>query len=260
MADAVLSEEKDGVLTLRLNRAEALNALSGELVAGLAAGVAGAAADDAVRVVVITGSGRAFCAGADLREARELVGDAAAFRGWLLEWRAAFDSFERCGKPVIAAVNGLALAGGLELALSCDLIVASDAAGIGDAHVRYGLVPGGGGSQRLPDAVGTRWARWLMYTGETLDAATAHRIGLVQQVFPAASFDADVAAMAATMARRSTAALAFMKRASRTRLVTDDGLDLEIEAAARVVTGPDAREGLAAFVEKREPRFAAADR
>jgi enoyl-CoA hydratase len=260
MSDAVLAQRRDGVLTLRLNRADQLNALSSELVTGLRAAIAEAAADPAVRVVVLTGEGRAFCAGADLREARELTADAERFRGWLLQWRETFDSLERCPKPVLAALNGLTLAGGLELALACDLIVASSAAKVGDVHARYGLVPGGGGSQRLPDAVGVRWARWLMYTAEVLDAERAAAIGLVQQVFPAETFAADVAATAGAMARRSAASLAVMKRASRSRLVTDDGLELEIEAAARVVTGPDAREGLAAFGEKREPRFASADR
>jgi enoyl-CoA hydratase/carnithine racemase len=156
---------------------------------------------------------------------------------------------------VIAAVNGLGLAGGLELALACDFIVARRGARIGDAHANYGLAPGGGGTQRLPDAIGARAARWLMFTGETLSAEKAEAIGLVQQVFDDATFMDDVWAMGATMATRSAPGLAFMKRLSSPQGVTGRGLDLEIDGAAHLIVAPDAREGLAAFGEKRRPRF-----
>jgi enoyl-CoA hydratase/carnithine racemase len=136
-------------------------------------------------------------------------------------------------------------------------MVASSTAKIGDVHANYGLVPGGGGSQRLTDAVGSRAARWLMYTGEVLPAAKALDLGLVQAVLDADSFEEDAWAMGEKMASRSQPGLAFMKRLSRPK-VTATGLELEIEGAAHLITGPDAREGLKAFAEKRAPRFSAA--
>jgi enoyl-CoA hydratase/carnithine racemase len=257
MTEVLRCELNDGVYVLTLNRPNDMNALSSALVAALRTAVDDAAVNPDVKVVIITGQGRAFCSGADLIEAAEVATSIEAFRSMVLPWRDAFNAIERCPKPVIAAVNGIALAGGLELALACDLIVASDAARLGDGHIRYGLVPGGGASQRLPHAIGSRRARWLMYSGDVLDARQAETIGLVQTVFPAASFTDDVHDMALRMARRSGTALAFMKRMSAPRL-SDDGLDLEIESAARVITGADAREGLAAFAEKREPIFGSA--
>lgn len=254
MNDVVLSELRGGVLTITMNRPQQLNALSGDLVRGVAAAVRDARSDD-VRVVVITGSGRAFCAGADLIEAGSIVQVAADFRSWLLLWRSAFDSFEELDKPVVAAINGITCAGGLELALACDVMVATRSAKIGDVHANYGLVPGGGGSQRLPDAVGSRWARWLMYSGELMTAEQALSIGLVQKVFEDATFTDDVWAMANKMANRSAPALALMKRLSRSTRVDDKGLALEIEAAAHLIVAEDSREGLAAFKEKRAPRF-----
>lgn len=257
MGEDVTSDRRDGVVWLTIERPDQMNAISTGVVRDLRRHVEAAAAEPADRAVVVTGSGRAFCAGADLREAAELTASAATFREWLLAWRDAFRAIERCPKPVLAAVNGLTLAGGLELALACDLIVAADTAVLGDVHARYGLVPGGGGSRRLPDAVGSRRARWLMYSGETLTAAEAEAWGLVQKVLPAEGFREAVHELAAAMARRSQPSLAFMKRLSASRLVDDEALDLEIEAAAHVVTGPDAREGLTAFVEKRDPVFTA---
>lgn len=257
MADLLTVEKRGGVTLLTLNRPNQMNALSGELVAALGEALGRCRADTEVRVVVVTGAGRAFCAGADLIEAAEVTQDSAAFRELLLSWKSAFSAMDASPKPVIAALNGMTLAGGLELALAADFMVASSAARIGDVHANFGLVPGGGGSQRLTDAVGSRTARWLMFTGETLDAEQARSIGLVHDVFAADTFLDDVWAMATKMASRSATGLAFMKRMSSPPGVTDDGLDLEINAAAHLIAGPDAREGLAAFGEKRSPHFTA---
>jgi enoyl-CoA hydratase/carnithine racemase len=255
VTDVLAHEQRDGVALLRLNRPDQMNALNGAMVDALGAAVVAADADPSVRVVVVTGAGSSFCAGADLIEAEAMTRDAAAFRGWLLGWKRSFDSLQTCRKPVIAALNGVTLAGGLELALSCDFIVASSRAKVGDVHANYGLVPGGGGSQRLTDAVGSRAARLLMYTGQILTADAAHALGLVQQVFEAESFDDDVRKLAEKMATRSAPGLAFMKRLSATSHVTDQGLQFEIEAAAHLVMAPDAREGLSAFRAKRTPQF-----
>jgi enoyl-CoA hydratase len=252
----VARKHRDGVVWLTIQRPEQLNAISSGVVRELHAFVEEADSRIEDRVVVVTGAGRAFSAGADLHQVSDLTMSPPALRALLVAWSEAFRAIERCSKPVIAAVNGLALAGGLELALSCDLIVASDAATLGDVHIRYGLVPGGGATQRLPDAIGRRRARWLMYTGATLSAAEAQAWGLVQQVFPDEGFDEAVHELAASMARRSQPSLAFMKRLSASSSV-DGGLDLETESAPHVLTGPDAREGFAAFSGRREPDFSA---
>jgi enoyl-CoA hydratase/carnithine racemase len=175
---AVRADRHGRVVRLTLARPEEMNAINTELITELGTHVDSAAGDPTVGVVVIAAEGRAFCAGADLKEALAKTGDAGDFRTWLLTWRHVFRRIETMQKPVIAAVQGMALAGGLELVLSCDVVVASSQARFGDAHINYGLVPGGGGSKRLPEAVGTRTARWLMYTGEVIDAERAFLVGL----------------------------------------------------------------------------------
>lgn len=251
------TELRDRVLWLTLDRPDQMNALCTPLMAELRDAIHTAAGDDTVHVIVVTGAGRAFCAGADLAEAQQTLATPATFRQSLLSWRDAFAAIAECSKPVIAAVNGVALAGGIELALACDVIVATRSAKLGDVHARYGLVPGGGGSQRLPDAVGTRWARWLMYTGEVLSADDARKIGLVQAVYQDEEFTESVRSLTDTMSHRSGPGLAFMKRLSASPRVTEAGINLELEGAVHLVTGPDAQEGLAAFIGKRDPEFTA---
>jgi enoyl-CoA hydratase/carnithine racemase len=255
VTDLVLKIRRGRVVELRLNRPEQMNALSAQLIAELAAAVTSAGADDTVAALFITAGGRAFSAGADLIEAKEQLADPATFRETLDLWRRTFRALETLPKPVIAVVDGLAIAGGLELALACDLVVATDRAKLGDGHATYGLVPGGGGSQRLPDAIGVRAARWLMYTGALVDAATAHQLGLVQHVLPAAELEGWLEETAQTLSARSSAALAFVKTMTASPSVTDERLTHEVLAAVAVVSGPDAQEGLAAFEAKRPPRF-----
>ena len=252
---AVTAERRDSVVWLSIARSKQMNALSTEVITELARHIDEVSHNAKDRVVVVTGAGSVFCAGADLVEARDKTSSSTAFRSWLVLWRDTFRAIERCPKPVIAALNGTTLAGGLELALACDVIVAADNAVIGDVHGRYGLVPGGGGSQRLPEAVGSRRARWLMYTGNTLTATEAFDWGLVQEVVDHKVFGESVHRFAATMARRSGASLACMKRLSTPAAITDEGLDREIEAASQLIVGPDAQEGLAAFFAKRDPVF-----
>jgi enoyl-CoA hydratase/carnithine racemase len=253
---STLRIERDGaVARVWLDRPEVRNALNGTLIRELAATFGALAVEPDVRAIVLGGSGKAFCAGADLAEAQRVTADPAAFRAWATSWRDAFGALETLDKPVIAAVQGVALAGGLELVLACDVVIASSAARFGDVHIRSGLVPGGGGSQRLPEAIGTRRARWLMYSGEIIDAAEAERIGLVQHVLPAEDFHETALDLATAIANRSAPALAFMKQLSRPKHVTQDGLDHEIEAAVGVVIGADAQEGIDAFLNKRTPHF-----
>ncbi len=251
----VRSERRGRAVLLTLDRPADMNALNTGLITELGEQVEAAAQDRGIGAIAITGEGRAFCAGADLKEALEKTRDAEVFRAWLGGWRRVFRAIETVDKPVIAAVQGMALAGGLELVLACDVVVASTEARFGDAHINYGLVPGGGGSKRLPDAIGRRAARWLMYTGKMIDARRAYELGLVQEVLPAEGFASAVLDLAAEIGQRSPVALAFMKRHTASPLVSDDALDYEIEGAVGVVTGTDAREGLSAFVEKRAPAF-----
>lgn len=242
------------VATFSLNRPHEMNALSTALLTELADAFRAAASDE-VGVIVLAAHGRAFCAGADLSEARALSTDVHGFVNLVANWGDTFAVIEQCPKPVIGAVHGLAVAGGLELALCCDFIVAAESARLGDGHINFGLVPGGGGSRRLPRAVGVRQARRLMYSGSLVTAHEALQIGLVQQVLPDDTFATDVAELAATMARRSPPALAFMKRMTVDTEVTEEALRAEALAAAVHTVAPDAQEGLAAFGDKREPRF-----
>jgi enoyl-CoA hydratase len=256
MAETLLTVERHGrVLRLGLNRPAQRNALSLALVQSLGEQVAQAADDAAIGAVLITATGPAFSAGADLGEALSFAGDGERFRHYLRDWKRVYRSLELLDKPVIAAVQGLAIAGGLELALSCDFIIAAASARFGDGHITYGLVPGGGGTQRLPAAVGVRHARRLMYSADLVGATEAAAMGLVSLVLPDEDFDASATSYAAAVATRSTPALAFMKTLSRDPLVTDEGLDEEIRRAVDVVIGPDTQEGLRAFSEKRPPRF-----
>ena len=238
-----------------LTRPEEMNAINGALISGIDSQLDSIEEDAGVGAILIAAEGKAFCAGADLREARSLTAKPEEFRAWLLSWQRLFERFGTIEKPVIAAVQGTALAGGLELMLACDLVIASERATFGDAHIRYGLVPGGGGSQRLPDAVGSRTARWLMYTGQLIDAEQALQIGLVQSTLPADGFDDAVLDLVRPIASSSGAALSFMKRMSRPKGVTAAALDLEIDEAVELVSAADAQEGISAFVEKRKPQF-----
>ncbi len=243
------------VAILHLRREKARNALNAELLGRLHEAADAIAGDDEVGAVLVRASGPVFSAGADLVEVAALTPDAPAFHRWLQGMRDALLALERLPQPVVVAVQGTVMAGGLELVLACDVVIASETARLGDGHIRYGFVPGGGGSQRLVRAVGTRMARWLMYTGELLVAEEARSIGLVQHVLPAEGFDDAVLAIVGGIAERSGAALAFMKRLTRDPAVTEDALDWEIAEALRTIGGPEAREGQAAFLEKREPVF-----
>jgi len=147
-------EKKEGVARITLNRPEKLNAINAQLISDLYSAIQDIERDDSVRVVVITGSGRAFSAGADLEEMQGLLDSPVQLERVLREWRRTFDSIDNLGKPVIAAINGMALAGGLELVMSCDIAIASQDARLGDQHANFGLIPGGGDTQRLPRAIG----------------------------------------------------------------------------------------------------------
>lgn len=256
--DPILSETRDGALWLTLNRPAALNALTPEAVHGLDRALAAAERDERVRAVVLTGNGRAFCAGADLKHVRETAaGDEGAVAAFLDSVLGVMTRLEKFPKPVIAAINGLALAGGLELVLCCDLVIAARSAKLGDAHANFGLLPGGGSSVRLPRKIGPTRAKYLLYTGEFLPAEQFVAAGLVNEVVN----DADLLPAAARLVAKLVGKSPLVLR--RMKALVDDGLEQPVETALRLellasevhAHSHDMKEGLAAFEEKRAPRF-----
>src|SRR5712692_3525934 len=233
---------KDRIARAVLNRPEQMNAISPDLLEDLDRVCAAVEGDATIRVLTLAASGRAFCAGADLKAVKELSPDRVKWNGFMRRWHGVFDRIEALPVPVIAGVHGLALAGGLELLLVADLVVADEAARIGDQHANFGLVAGGGGSQRLPRLIGARRAKELMLLGGWLSAAEAMSWGLVNRVAPAGTLEAAVQEMAASLAAKSAAGGRTVKR----------------HVVAEHMRSADAVEGLRAFAEKRKPVFHAA--
>ena len=235
-----------------LDRPAQLNAVSPELLRDLDAACAAIEDDPGVRAVTLTGAGRAFCAGADLRVVEELAPDPAQWTAFMDLWHRVFDRIERLPPPVIAGVHGLALAGGLELLLVCDLVVCDEAARIGDQHANFALVAGGGGSQRLPRLIGARRAKELMLLGGWLDARQAHTWGLVNRVVPAGTVEAATRTLAAELADKSGEASRTVKRLVDHGLALDlrAGLELEKQQVAAHMRTDDAVAGLRAFRER----------
>lgn len=258
--DTLVLERRGPAAWITLNRPDAMNSLNPASISEFGEALDVVCADRALRCVVVTGAGRAFCAGADLRAARAMAGDEAppgALEGFLGAANALLARIERLPLPVIAAVNGLALAGGLEIVLCCDLVVAAREAMLGDGHAKYGLLPGWGGSARLPRKIGVNRAKQLMYTAELVPAGTLMDWGLVNQVVPLADLQATTDALAARLAGMSPLGLRRMKELVHGAL--DRPLDAalrheQIAAAAHSRSG-DCREGLAAFAQKRKPHF-----
>ena len=252
--ETIRHELSDGVATITLNRPESLNALNAVMRAELLAALKAAGRDDAVRAVVITGEGRAFCSGADLRGGS---GERAFRRVLTAEYHPLITAVRELPKPVIAAVNGVAAGAGMSLALACDLVYAADDARFVLAFLRIGLVPDSGLTRTLVRALGRHRAAALIFSGEPLGAAEAQAVGLVDGVVPADQLSAAVRAAAASLASGPTAAIGLAKRAINH---AEDALlseSLEMEAALQELAGrsEDHAEGIAAFGEKREPRF-----
>jgi enoyl-CoA hydratase len=246
-----------GVARITLNRPDRLNAISPELLEDLDRACAAVEGDPGVRVATLTAAGRVFCAGADLRAVKKLSPDPRRWDEFMGLWHRVFDRIEALPVPVIAGVHGLALAGGLELVLVADLVVADEAARLGDQHANFGLVAGGGGSQRLPRLIGARRAKELMFLGGWLGAAEALAWGLVNRVAPAGTVAAVVEEMAGTLAAGSGSANRTVKALVNRSFDTElrEGLALERRLVAEHMRSADAAEGLRAFAEKRKPVF-----
>ena len=257
MTDAVLVSVDGGVGVLTLNRPDKFNCISTGLLDGLIAGMDRFEADPAVRAVLVNANGRQFCTGADLDEVLERRKSAEALTPFIGAIHEATRRFEDSPLPVVAAVQGLALAGGMELVVACDTVFAAGSARIGCQHARYGLPPGGGGTQRLARIVGLRRALDLMFTARWLDSAEAERWGLFNHVVPDGELDSCARAYCADLAAKSRHGLAFMKGMTRRGLEgpLDVGLALERGAVVAALQHSDVAEGLDAFQNRREPVF-----
>jgi enoyl-CoA hydratase len=248
--------ERDGAVAIvTIHRPEKRNALSAQVRAELISVFDELRDDDSVRVLVITGAGdKAFVAGADIGEfaQRTPLEQRAAMTG-----RRVFDEVAAYPKPVLAMINGLALGGGCELALACDVRLAADTAKLGQPEINLGIIPGGGGTQRLPHVVGTGQAMRLILSGEIISAAEALRIGLVDVVHPAAELRERTLEFARGMAGKSPVALRMAKSAVRAaaEMPLAAGLQYETESFITCFGSDDKREGVAAFLEKRPAEF-----
>ena len=249
-------DRADGVATLTLNRPEALNAFNTEQLRLLEQMLAEVAADPAIRAVVLTGAGeRAFAAGADIREMAALSPEGGLAFGRL--GHAVTRAVEALSQPVVAAVNGFALGGGCELAIACDIRIASENAVFAQPEVSLGIPPGWGGSQRLPRLVGPGMAAEMILAGRRVAAAEALRIGLVNRVVPLPDLMPAAAELAATIAANGPVAVRAAKRLMALAFDGDPVVGLETECAVfgSVFGSPEQREGMGAFVEKRKPSF-----
>lgn len=260
MAEPTIAVERHGPAAwIYFNRPMAMNALTPPLIDELDAALAAAEADPAVIAVVLSGKGKAFCAGADLKHVKDSRFAAAAdpTMAFLRHGMAVMRRLECLPKPVIAAVNGVALAGGFEFVLCCDLVVAAETALFGDAHANFGIIPGGGSSVRLPRRIGPNHAKYMIFSGQFLPPSHPFLASMIHSVVPPDRLADSVAALVAQLANKSPLGLRRMKE------LVNDGWDQPLDIALRQELlaldlhsrSHDMQEGLAAFAEKRAPQF-----
>jgi len=249
----IIVETKGRVGVIRLNRPQALNALNRALIEELGGAVAAFDADDGIGCMLLTGSDKAFAAGADIKE----MADKTFIEAYLGNFAASWDGASRARKPIVAAVAGFALGGGCELAMQCDLIIAADNAKFGQPEIKLGVIPGIGGTQRLTRAVGKAKAMDLILTGRMMDAAEAERSGLVARVVPAASLMDEAMKAADTIATMSLPSVLAGKEAVNAAFETSlaEGTRFERRIFHSLFATEDQKEGMKAFVEKRKPAW-----
>ena len=249
----IIVETRGKIGIIRLNRPQALNALNAALIAELTQAVVAFEADAGIACVVVSGSDKAFAAGADIKE----MADKSYMDAFMGDFAANWDALSRARKPIVAAVAGFALGGGCELAMMCDVVIAADTAKFGQPEIKLGVIPGIGGTQRLTRAVGKAKAMDLCLTGRMMDAAEAERSGLVARVVPAANLMDEATKAAETIASMSLPALMIAKesvnRAFETTLA--EGMRFERRVFHSLFATTDQKEGMAAFVGKRAPKF-----
>ncbi|MBV8824213.1 MAG: enoyl-CoA hydratase [Hyphomicrobiales bacterium] len=249
----IVVETRGKIGIIRLNRPQALNALNAALITELTQAVAAFEADAGIVCMIVTGSEKAFAAGADIKE----MADKSYMDAFMGDFAANWDALARARKPVVAAVAGFALGGGCELAMMCDVVIAADTAKFGQPEIKLGVIPGIGGTQRLTRAVGKTKAMDLCLTGRMMDAAEAERSGLVARVVPAANLMDEATKVAETIASMSLPSLMIAKesvnRAFETTLA--EGMKFERRVFHSLFATADQKEGMAAFVAKRAPKF-----
>jgi enoyl-CoA hydratase len=252
----LLFQVEEGIATLTFNRPKALNALNGELLAEMALVLDAVAADENIRVLVLTGAGdKSFVAGADISELAKcnpLSGKIFGSKG-----QAAINKLQCLSIPVIAAVNGFALGGGSEIALACDFIYASESAKFGLPEITLGIIPGFGGTQRLPRLIGPSMAKEMIFTGKMISAAEAQSLGMVNRVVPAESLMTEVMTTARAIAQKGKVSLRAAKHVINAGLNVDlsTGCRMEVDAFALCMASEDGKEGTTAFLEKRKAVF-----
>ena len=252
----IKSEDRGALRVLTIDKEQQMNVLSRALVAELAQSARQAAVEPGVRAVIVTGAGhRAFCAGANLKERQGWTDDDV--RGWLVELHAGLREIERCPKPWIAAVNGLALGGGFELALACDLRVLDPAAQVGLTETKIGVIPGGGGTVRLSRVVGIGRAKDLILTARRVDAQEALELGIANRISAAGDSVSAALALAGEIAANAPVAVAAAKASidETSDLPMDAALALERQHYEKPLLSEDRLEGLKAFAEKRPPKW-----
>ena len=251
----IIFEKKDGIGYVTMNRPKALNALNTDVLTELDDVFRAIDKDEEVKIAIITGAGRAFVAGADIAQMSELNGTEG--RDMTIQGQQVMELIESINKPVIAAVNGFALGGGNELSMACDIRIASETAKFGQPEVNLGIIPGYGGTQRLPRLVGRGMAKKLIYSAEIIDAEEAYRIGLVDEVVPADQLMDTAAKLAETIASKAPIAVKMAKAAINNGMNTDlkTGVQFEAEAYASTFVSEDRVEGMKAFLEKRPAKF-----
>ena len=254
--DTLSFQVDQGIAVITFNRPKALNAINRTLLGEFASALDQVAGDEDIRVVILTGAGeKSFVAGADIGE---LAGfSALQAKTFSRDGHAVIARLQELPAAVIAAVNGFALGGGCEIALACDFIYAAETARFGLPEINLGLIPGFGGTQRLPRAVGPALAKELLFTGRMIDAAEAARVGLVNRVCPAATLMEETLKTARDIAGKGRVALRAAKQAVNHGLYVDleTGCRIEVDAFALTLASVDAREGTSAFLEKRKPAF-----
>ncbi len=253
--EVIQLEKENGIATITLNRPP-MNPLNSQIFRELAIAADELQADDSVKAVIITGAGdKAFAAGADISEMVNLTPiEAYTF---CQGSRIAFEKIENLGKPVIAAINGLALGGGCELALCCDFRLAADTAKFGQPEINLGIIPGGGGTQRLSRLIGAAKTKELIFLGEVFDAAAAEKIGLVNEVVPADSIMEEAQKLAEKLASKPAVAMKMAKNSINSGANVDiaSALTMEIQNVIISFASDDRKEGMAAFIDKRKPNF-----
>ncbi len=253
--ETILVEKRGKVAILTINRPDKLNALSSKVHSEGIAALDEMKNDDSVRVLVITGAGeKSFVAGADIGE---FAGKTAAEQRDTMNSRSLFNSIDGFPKPVIAMINGFCLGGGCELALACDIRVASENARLGQPEINLGIIPGGGGTQRLTNLIGEGKSMEMILTGDMIDAETAKNLGLVNHVYASEELEEQTFKMADKIAEKAPIALQMAKEAVKlaSRSTLDEGLRREVDLFAICFSTEDKEEGVSAFLEKRKPEF-----